>query len=123
MAVTFALLSADHHVVKYRVTSAGAEAGNLDAAGAATPDLITDTLFRSPLRTVVSTASAAQATSRTLMLENANMLVTLTQRDADASWILDADTTGAAIRLTATAAAADATGAILTIEHRHTKVR
>ncbi len=124
MAVAFTKMISDDNILKYKVTSAGAEAGNLDAAGAATPDMLTDAIPGSPLRAALATAVANQAAARVLAFDRSDLLITMTTRTGAALWAIDADTDGANhLRLTATAAAADALGSYLTIEHRHSLIR
>lgn len=122
MAVAFALVAATPNLLRYRVTSAAAEAGNLDAAGAATPDLLTD-CPPGPLRAVLAATYANQAAARTALLDSSSVDVRINNRLASATWGIDANVNGTALRLTATASAADATGSYLNIEHRHSMIR
>ena len=124
MAVTFALMSASRNLLKYKVTADGIGSANIDAAGAATPDLLTDAVYGSPLRTLISTTIAAQAAGRTLAFDRTDLIINILPRDADAAWIIEANTDGAShLRLTLTAAAADALGCYLTIEFKQTPVQ
>lgn len=123
MAVTFLLVAATRHTVKYKITSAAAENGNLDAAGAATPDLITDSKTGSKLRTFFSTPRADQAAARAAVFDGADINVYLLQRDVDATWLIDANVNGTALRINAAAAAADALGSYLMFEYRHSAGR
>lgn len=122
MAVAFALVAATPNLLRYRVTSGAAEAGNLDAAGAATPDLLTD-CPPGPLRTVLAASYANQAAARTALLESSNVDVRINNRLASAAWGIDANVNSTALRLTATASAADAVGSYLNIEYRHSITR
>lgn len=125
MAVTIALAGATRHTLKYKLTSTDATTGNLDAAGAATPDLITDSKTGTKLRTFVSTARADQAAARIALFENADINVYLLPRDVDALWLIDATVNVTALRITAACAAAggDALGTYLMVEHRHSTSR
>jgi hypothetical protein len=125
MAVAFTLLSASTCQLKYRVTSAGAEAGNLDAAGAVTADLRTDCPLNSPMLPYFTAAYALQVNSQAEFFNSSRWDIDMLPRTAIANWIIEADVTGpgGSARLTATAAAADATGTVLTIQFRHTATR
>lgn len=118
-------LSADHHILKYNITSTGgAGTINIDAAGAVTPDLITDTILGSPLRNRLSAVVGNQAAGQTLAFSSADVEVYELQRTAAANWLVQANTDGAGhLRLTATSAAADTVGLLLTIVYRHSTIR
>jgi hypothetical protein len=123
--VTFALLGADRHRVKYLVTADGAATGNLDASSGVTPDLVTDTAAGSPIRALVTTAVASQAAARTLMRGQ-----TVTYRfgpggTAGRDWIIDFNWDAANhLRVTCTiAVGADAIGTVLEIESVHSQIR
>jgi len=123
MAIAAALTNHSMHLLRYTLTSDGGAAVNIDAAGAVTPDLLTDTL-PGPLRDVMTTAVASQAAGRTLAFGLPNLKITFTRRDVDADWQIDATTDGAGhLRLTLTCAAADVLGSMLNIEFLHTAYR
>ena len=104
MAVTFTLVSSYNHVLKYKVTSAGAEAGNLDAA-----TLLTDCALQAgtPLYDVLATATADQPAARALAFDRSDLKISILQRSATAAWIIDANANALTLRLTMTAAAAE----------------
>ena len=123
-AVTFARLNASNYHVKYLVTADGAAAGNLNAAGGATPDLITDTTANTPIRNLLDTACPDQATARALMRAATAMYTFVGGGTATADWIIDFNTDGAGnLRVTCTAAAADAVGCVLTLGVVHSSIR
>jgi len=122
MAVTLALVSSSQNLLKYKMTSAAGEAGNLDAAAAATPDLITDSKAGSPLRTLLGTVVADAAACRALF-ERADLEVGILPCDADALWFITFTANANKVRLTLTAAAADAVGSYLVIKYIHTFIQ
>jgi len=122
MAATVALASSSLHFLKYKITADGAGAVNLDAAGAATPDLLTDAKAGSELKTILATVCANAAATRAV-LERADIEAYLLPCDVDANWFLTPDANANKIRLTFTAAAADANGSYFVIGHRHTNVQ
>lgn len=117
------LLVSTPHCVKYAMTSAAGGAVNIDAAGAGTPDLITDTGVGTPIRQLFAMPYASQAAARTATIFSTAFDAMFTRRDADADWILDANVNGTALRFTVTAAAQDVPGTILTLRLQHTKPR
>jgi hypothetical protein len=117
------LLSATPCCLKYALTSAAGGAINIDALGAGTPDLITDSPVGSPIRQLVSQAYGSQAAARTATIFSTQFHAKLTKRDVDALWIVDANVNGTALRLTATAAAQDVPGTILTLRYEHSATR
>lgn len=122
MAVVFAKLVSSDNILKYTVTSGGAENANIDAAGAATPDLATDST--GALHDLLTASVASQAAGRTRAFGRTDLLISLVNRDGGVIWTLDANTDGAShLRLNMAASGAAAVGAILTIEHRHSLVR
>jgi len=121
MAATVALASSSLHFLKYKITADGAGAVNLDAAGAATPDLLTDAKAGSELKTILATVCANAAATRAV-LERADIEAYLLPCDVDANWFLTPDANANKIRLTFTAAAIDA-GSYFVIGHRHTNVQ
>jgi len=125
MAVTFALTAQTPHLLRYLVTSGGAEAGNLDGTGAVTPDLITDSIVGSPMAGVMGATYAAAANVQTALLEGNTIDIWITPRTAAALWIIEGALAGATThpRLTMTAAAIDVLGCILTIRYLHTETR
>ena len=125
MAVaTVTLQSASRNMLKYRLIGGAGDSANIDAAGAATPDLITDSQLGSDLRTLLATAIGNQAAGRALLFDRSDLVLSILPRDADANWIVEGNTDGAGhLRLTVTATAADATGSYLTIEYKHSFVR
>jgi len=123
MALVFTLLDRSPHMLKYRVTSAGAEGGNLDGLGAGTPDLITDSELLSPMAAIMGGTFANQAASRAMFLTGTLFDISITPRVATTNWLIDADVNGAHPRLTLTAGAADATGMTLTIVYQHSETR
>jgi hypothetical protein len=124
MAVAFTKVVTTEYMIKYRVTSAGAESGNLDAAGAATPDLITDSLPGSKLRQVLQSTVANQAAGRALLFDRNDIQIIFVPRDADAAWTIDGNTDGSSrLRLTMASAAADALGSYITIRYNHSTTR
>lgn len=119
MAVAFTLVASSHNQLKYKVTSAGAEAGNLDQT-----TLLADAIPGSPLALALATSIADQAAGRAFAFERDDLDLALLERDVDALWIIDGDTDGASgIRLTMTSAAADALGSYLSITHRHSSIQ
>jgi len=109
-------------LLKYRLTNAGG-AINIDAAGAVTPDLITDSIVGSPLRAIMAASYINQAAARTAMFASSLITIRFLRRDVDADWIADANVVVNALRITVTSAAADATGTVLEIRYHHTKTR
>jgi hypothetical protein len=125
MAVaTVTLQSASRNMLKYKLIGGAGDSANIDAANAATPDLITDSQRGSDLRNLLATVVGNQAAGRALLFDRSDLVLSILPRDADACWWVDGDTDGAAhLRLTVTATAADATGTYLTIEYKHSFVR
>lgn len=122
MAATVALSSASQNFLKYKLTADGAGAVNLDAAGAATPDLGTDSKSGSPLRTILTGAAGDAAACRAI-LERSDIEFHLVSCDLDALWFLTPASTGTKMRLTFTAAAADANGSYFIIGYRHSLIQ
>jgi hypothetical protein len=124
MAVAFTRVSTTENSIKYRITSAGAESGNLDAAASTTPDLLTDARPGSRLRQVLAATVANQAAGRALLFDRDDLQIIFVPRDADAAWTIDGNTDGSnRLRLTAASAAADALGSYVTIRYVHSSVR
>lgn len=118
---TATLLSADHHVLKYRLTASGAGTGSIPNA-----TLLANAVLGSPLWNVFNTAAADQAAARNLLLFNANVRVTVVERAVVRNMIIDANVAALRGIYEFTAAAQDdaATGGcVMTIEYRHTTVR
>jgi hypothetical protein len=122
MAVTFALVSSSLNLLKYKMTSAAAESGNLDAAGAATPDLLTDAKNGSPLKTLLGTVVADAAACRALF-ERADLEIGILPCDADALWSIAFAANANKVRLTLAAAAIDADGSYLVVKYIHTYIQ
>jgi len=122
MAITFSLLSCTPYMLEYLCTQdAGAgDSANLDGAGAATPDLKTDSDAGTPLGLFMrNEAFGSQAVARQKLLgegvgasgaanrTQAFCEIEMCARASDgAGWGVDANVTGANPRLTVTAAAA-----------------
>jgi hypothetical protein len=119
MAVSFTLVSANLHVLKYKLLSGGAENGDLSAAtmlGGCTGKV--GTPLYDYLNTTIAGAPAAVARA----FDNAALNIQILQRDPTASWIITATEVGGKINLNCASAAADAVGSYLTIQYRHTMV-
>lgn len=122
-AVTATRLNASNYHVKYLLTSDGAATLNIDAAGAATPDLLTDTTVNTPIRNLVTAVVADQAAARALMraatasysLAGAGALL--------ADWIIDFNANANQLRCTVTCGGADAVGCVLTLGVVHSSIR
>ena len=118
MAATVALVSASLNFLKYKIAADAAGAVNLDAAAAATPDLLTDSKTGSPLKAILGTTVANPAATRAV-LERADIEFYIMSCDVDALWFLTPDANAGKIRLTFTAAAADVPGSYFVIGYRH----
>jgi hypothetical protein len=121
-AVTISLASASQNFLKYKLISDGIAAANLDAAAAATPDLLTDSKTGSPLKAILGTTVANAAATRAV-LERADIEFYLVSCHLTALWLLTPDANAGKIRLTFTAAAADVGGSYFFIGYRHSMIQ
>ncbi len=111
--ITAALLSADKHCIKYKLTSSGAGTLSLKAHAGTTPDMATDTPTGA-LHTWMVTARADQAAARAAW-EDVSIMASVVNRVAAVDYLVVPNVTGTEFQLDLTCAAADAGGSILTI--------
>lgn len=137
--ITFAFLGCTNHEMVYVVTNTETETVNfesLHADGTPTPDMVTDSMPRTPLRDFVAqTGVISQSRARTLIfgygLDGEHSAAQLLLGEAylqgltgTAAWDLDADTDGAgAMMLTVRANGATPGTAYLRIRSKHTMDR
>jgi len=114
MAIAATMTNHTPHMLRYSLTSDGANAVNVDAA-----QLLADTV-PGPLRAVLTQAVANQAAARALAFNRNDIQIEMTPRVATALWWIDANVNAGLLRLTLTCAAADALGTPLEITYRHT---
>jgi hypothetical protein len=123
MAVNFIFASRTSNQLRYRVTSAGAEAGDIDSA-----QLVADATIGgvpSDLANLLGTPVANQAFARVLAFNSTKMSIEFPSptQDVDAAWVIDANSFGGFLRLTCTASGPDAMGSYLIITYRHSLIR
>jgi hypothetical protein len=124
MAVTLTKMASGANILKYKMTSAGAENADLVAAGAPTPDLLTDCALKAgtPLYDLLAGFCADQAAARVRAFELCELKITVLPRDANAAWVVDANVNVNTFKLNVASAAADALGSYLIIEYRHSEI-